>query len=161
MGFEYLASFAANQGFDIVSDQDSHHVELTLDWLQDPLTTKMFEDAEEYVSDFQTIPFAFQSHSHGLSTQAFKLDRGLAAMFTPTSTSTDPNSGDTFVSTMEAKDYPFFATQFHPEKVLEQWSDTTGLEHNWSSYELNKYFGQEFIKLARQNSNNPGTYEEV
>jgi hypothetical protein len=82
-------------------------------------------------------------------------------MFTPTSTSTDPTSGDTFVSTMESDLYPIMGTQFHPEKILEQWTDSEGLEHNWSAYELNKYFGEEFIKLARQSSNNPGTYEEV
>ena len=82
-------------------------------------------------------------------------------MYLATSTSTDPTSGDTFVSTLEAINYPIFGTQFHPEKVLEQWTDTEGLGHKWQAYELDKYFGQEFIKMARENANNPGTYEEV
>jgi len=70
-------------------------------------------------------------------------------MFTPTSTSTDPNSGDTFVATMEAMNYPIMGTNFHPEKELAQWTDGDGISHSWSAVTLNSYFGEEFIKLAR------------
>ena len=80
-------------------------------------------------------------------------------MFTPTSTSTDATEGTTFVATMEAKNYPIMGTNFHPEKVLGQWTD--GIEHKWAAYELNKYYGEELIKMARQNPTNPGTYEDV
>jgi hypothetical protein len=32
--------------------------------------------------------------------------------------------GQEFVSTLEARDYPFFASQFHPEKNMFEWSPT-------------------------------------
>jgi len=36
MGFEYLAGFAADVGMDILTDKDSSHIELTLNWLVEP-----------------------------------------------------------------------------------------------------------------------------
>ena len=33
------------------------------------------------------------------------------------------NEGTEFISAMEAKEFPFFATQFHPEKNSFEWAD--------------------------------------
>ena len=110
MGFEYLNAFAADAGMDILTELESHNIELTLDWLEDPVTTQMFEDAGADAQAFQTVPFAYQSHTYGVALSAYTTDAGLGAMFTPTSTSSDPNYGSTFVSTMEAKNYPIFGT---------------------------------------------------
>jgi len=52
----------------------------------------------------------FNHHKYGLSTEIFSEDAGLGSIFVPTSTSTDPVSGDTFVATMESPTYPFFGT---------------------------------------------------
>jgi hypothetical protein len=52
MGFEYLAAFASDYDMDVLSDQSSHNVELTLDWLTDPAETKMFGDAADRVQDY-------------------------------------------------------------------------------------------------------------
>ena len=74
----------------------------------DPTTdTKMFKDTpnpEYYSQEGMT----FNHHMYGVSVDAFTEDAGLGKIFRPTSTSTDPVSGDTFVATMESDDYPFF-----------------------------------------------------
>jgi len=49
-----------------------------------------------------------------------------------TSHSFMPN-GTAFVSSIEAKDYPIFATQFHPEKTLSLWVDGMNINHTWES----------------------------
>ena len=49
-------------------------------------------------------------HLHGIAYDTMFSDEGLNDMFTATSLSTDPESGDTFVASMEAKNYPFFGT---------------------------------------------------
>ena len=36
-------------------------------------------------------------------------------------TNTDKD-GLEFISALEAKDYPFYATQFHPEKIAYEWA---------------------------------------
>ena len=72
----------------------------------------------------------FNHHSFGIALDTFSTDEGLKIAFTPTSTSTDPVSGDTFVATMESPDYPFYGTQFHPEKILDMYNAET-IDHSW------------------------------
>jgi hypothetical protein len=55
----------------------------------------------------------------GLSARAFKASRALGAFFRVLSLSED-RDGAVYVSTMEARDYPITATQWHPEKVRER-----------------------------------------
>jgi carbamoylphosphate synthase small subunit len=50
-----------------------------------------------------------------MSPYIFKNDSDLSSFWDVTSISLMPN-GTSFVASIEAKDYPFFATQFHPEK---------------------------------------------
>ena len=69
-------------------------------------------------------------------------------MFKPTATSTDPVSGDTFVSAMESPDYPFMGVQFHPEKVGVMYNND-GINHSWESINYNRYFADRFIELVR------------
>ena len=90
----------------------------------------------------------YNSHSFGLALDTFEIDSGLGDMFTATSTSTDPDSGDTFVATMESEMYPFLATQFHPEKVITMYN-SDGLNHSWESVNYNRYFADRFMELAR------------
>jgi len=52
----------------------------------------------------------YNYHSYGVSLDTFKQDAGLGAMFTPTSLSTDNETGATFVATMESPNYPFYGT---------------------------------------------------
>lgn len=57
-----------------------------------------------------------------------------------------------FVATMEGKKYPFMGTQFHPEKVTQAWNDNYGINHSWESMELNKFFGDQFVSMARSSN---------
>lgn len=100
----------------------------------------------------------FNHHSFGLSLDVFSSDEGLKKAFTPTSTSTDPITGDTFVATMESPDYPIYGTQFHPEKILDMYNAET-IDHSWESVHYNRYFADRFVELARQNMNTCGDWE--
>lgn len=155
LGFENLATFASSSGSPLTT-QESHDKSLTLDFLVDPAQTAMFEliaDPAYYGVEAMT----FNSHSYGLSLDTFQNDAGLSSMFTPTSLSTDEETGYTFVATMESPNYPFYGTQFHPEKVLTQYN-SDGLNHDWTSVNYNRYFADRFIELARQNSNTCGDW---
>ena len=58
---------------------------------------------------------------------------------------------------MEAIDYPFFGTQFHPEKPSELWVDDA-INHTWESIKLNDHFSELFVKMARANPNTLGSF---
>jgi len=80
--------------------------------------------------------------------------------WTYTSTSKDGN-GREFVSSMEAKNYPFLATQFHPEKTTQVFYDGYGINHSWQSIKMNRYFADLFLQMARANTNSFGDFEET
>ena len=92
----------------------------------------MFAEFQYDIERFSKESMTFNHHSYAIGLEAFKEDAGLAAIFKPTSTSSDPISGDTFVATMEGIDYPFFGTLFHPEKVLVM-QNNANLNHSWWS----------------------------
>ena len=129
---------------------------MTIDFIVDPMTTKMFSELEnpEYLS-MEAI--TFNNRNWGITLDEFKKDAGLGRMFTPTSTSTDPLTGDTVVASMESPRYPFFGTQFHPEKALEMYN-SKAVDHSWASVKYNRYFADRFIEFARQNTNTCGDW---
>ena len=60
---------------------------------------------------------------------------------------------------MEAFNYPFFGTQFHPEKPSTMFSHPK-VNHSWASLEYNRFFADRFVELTRQNSNSCGDFSE-
>lgn len=66
------------------------------------------------------------------------------------STSTCPD-GTEFVSTLEAKNYPFFATQYHPEKNPYEWRIPASRTYNAVLSE--QYVFNLFTAVARKNKN--------
>ena len=62
---------------------------------------------------------------------------------------------------MESDKYPFFGTQFHPEKALNVFWPDNNINHSWVSEELNRYLADKFITLARENPNSYGDYSTV
>ena len=108
----------------------------------------------EYFSD---EAMTYNSHHYGIALETFTDDMGLEMMFRPTSLSTDAESGDTFVASMEAYNYPFFGTQFHPEKVLTLYNNGA-LDHSWKAVHYNRYFADRFMELARENTNSCGDF---
>ena len=151
-----MAIFASDSG----NPRSAHHVDeksMTIDFIVDPKTTKMFaeiEDPEYYSEEAMT----YNNRNNGISLDVFTTDSGLGAMFTPTSTTTDPITGDTVVATMESPNYPFYGTQFHPEKAFTMYNSDT-YDHSWASVHYNRYFGDRFVELARQNANTCGDFD--
>jgi gamma-glutamyl hydrolase len=61
------------------------------------------------------------------------------------------SDGVEFVSTVEAYDYPYFMTQYHPEKNSFEWNINAKRTYNAISVE--QKFINQFVKIARLNKN--------
>jgi len=72
----------------------------------------------------------------------------LTEFYEITTTSQDDN-GLTFVSSIEAKNYPFWGVQFHPEKILYEWLKPA-IPHSAAAVGASQYFGDFFINQARK-----------
>ena len=68
--------------------------------------------------------------------------------------------GEPFVNTYESTRYPFYGSQFHPEKAAYVFSPGFNLEHHDDYINLNRHFSEFFVQEARKNSNHYDTYHE-
>ena len=74
-------------------------------------------------------------------------------------TITFDEDGQEGVSTVEAKKYPIFAVQFHPENVLANFNPQWNMPHSVSATLLSQEFGRFFVTEARKNSHQFPTEE--
>merc|ERR1740128_175472 len=66
-----------------------------------------------------------------------------------------------YISTIEAKNYPFIGVQFHPEKNPFEWSlREPKIPHSGSAVNVANYFGRFFINLSRQSKHSFPASEE-
>lgn len=133
---------------------------MPLDFKEDPTSSKMFcSMPEDQIHALETGAYTYNSHSYSVSPTTMQEDEFLKEFWTVTATSKDANGVD-FVASMEGKDYPFMATQFHPEKIT-QVIKGEQINRTWDSVHINRHFGDLFVEMARANPNTWGTYEEV
>jgi len=65
----------------------------------------------------------------------------------------DDRIGFTFLTYIEAKKYPFYGTQFHPEKIQFEWNKDTGVDHGHDAVEFNSWLARFFVDECRKNDN--------
>uniref|UniRef100_A0A7S3CJB2 folate gamma-glutamyl hydrolase n=1 Tax=Strombidium rassoulzadegani TaxID=1082188 RepID=A0A7S3CJB2_9SPIT len=163
LGFERLAIFTASDPDNVLDHYGSQHESLSLDFRgKDPRASKMFCDAsEETIELFQSKKQTYNNHQYSIHPEKFESDQGLRQFWEVTSVSRGEASGSVeFVASMESKDYPIMATQFHPEKPTQVWK-AKGVDHSWESIQQNRHFADKLVKMARQNGNSFEDFEEL
>jgi gamma-glutamyl hydrolase len=158
LGYENMIAYTADEGFGSWGIYDYHAVSLPLTFLKKPEDTKMFKGLGKYAYEFAKNNFTYNSHHYGIAPETFKTDAGLAKFWDVTSESFMPN-GTAFTASIEAKNYPIFGTQFHPEKPSELWTDGLNINHSWESIELQEHFSRLLVEMARTNKNSFGDFE--
>ncbi|CDW75644.1 gamma-glutamyl hydrolase a-like [Stylonychia lemnae] len=133
---------------------------MSLEFVQDPRHTKMFNWLGEEAFLFENYNMTYNAHHQGMNPEKFKSDKGLSEIFHHTAISYMPD-GRPFVASVESDKYPFFGTQFHPEKAARVYREDLYIDHSWLSINLNKHFAEYFVYQTRQNPNNYGTYSET
>ena len=147
-----MCMFSSDDPANVVEKLTSFDTSLPMKFLTPPEKTKMFKGANN-LRAFEVVDFAYNSHTWATDPAKFKTDKGLKKMFRLTSTNTDPRTNLTFSATIEGVKYPFFSTLFHPEKQIYQQNQDCGYNRSKISIDLNRHFGDTFIKEARKNKN--------
>lgn len=62
-------------------------------------------------------------------------------------------NGKPFVSTVEGKIWPLYATQWHPEKAPWEWNPKWKIKRNDLAIQLSNYFGRYFVNECKYNEN--------
>ncbi|RWS09478.1 gamma-glutamyl hydrolase-like isoform X1 [Dinothrombium tinctorium] len=115
--------------------------------------TKMFEHAEDNVIEIlASRKVTYNYHDYCLTPANFSRS-GLDRYFTAISTSTDLRN-NTFISAIEANDYPFYAIHFHPEIVMYEFvktPDENRVPHDFRAIYVAQYFTRFFVNETRKN----------
>jgi len=84
------------------------------EWAQNSRLYNFF--SQDQIYGLGTVPMTYNSHDLYISVQDFYASEYLRENFNILSISMNQNKTVKFISTVEGKKYPIYATQFHPEK---------------------------------------------
>lgn len=128
-GFQLLSILAAQDQTVLLHDQyDSWNLSLPLRLTSEASTSRFFAGLPASVVKTLTTTNATQNlHHNGVLPSSFDTNANLKTVFKLLSTNVDLK-GKPFGSTMEGRTYPFYATQWHPERNQFDWGLAEGLD---------------------------------
>eukprot|EP00349_Pseudokeronopsis_sp_Brazil_P010984 CAMPEP_0202977222 /NCGR_PEP_ID=MMETSP1396-20130829/84129_1 /ASSEMBLY_ACC=CAM_ASM_000872 /TAXON_ID= /ORGANISM="Pseudokeronopsis sp., Strain Brazil" /LENGTH=175 /DNA_ID=CAMNT_0049715943 /DNA_START=481 /DNA_END=1005 /DNA_ORIENTATION=+ len=122
---------------------NSHH------WSINPETFETDAGLGDEAFFFEDHQFTYNSHHWSINPETFETDEGLKSMFHVTAISYMPEpDGRPIVASVESEKYPFFGTQFHPEKSTQVFLEDSGIDHSWLGIRMNAVFNDYFVYLA-------------
>ena len=77
-------------------------------------------------------------HHYGLPWTRYKSDKALSSFYMTTTTNVDMK-GLTFVSSIEARKYPFYGVQWHPEKINFWFTANGRINHSRNAVRVSQY----------------------
>lgn len=164
LGYENMVKYTSSIGWDILDHFYIDTASLPLQFVKLPMKTRFYENLGKQAFDFVKSNFTYNSHSWGMDPKKMMADKGLSSFWDLTAVSFMPNNGThpmPFVASIEAKKYPIFGTQYHPEKPSELWIDGKAINHAWESIDLQRHFSETFVKMSRAVKNSYGNWTET
>jgi len=151
-GHEELLILAANDTSVLDHDFESDDVSLSLKLTSSADESRLFKAMPEKLKTIVTSQdVTYNHHKGGITPNKFNNCKKLADFYRPLSTNVD-KKGKTFISTMEGKKYPFYGTQWHPEKAEFEWKEDKKFNHSGDSIELNSWMSRFFVSECRKNN---------
>jgi len=151
LGFQELLCLAANDTSILDGNFDSEDLTLALELTSAADNSKFFKAMPDNLKNIcvkQTV--TYNNHVHGIVPDHFNKIQKLVDFYDVLSNNEDKQK-KAFVSTIEAKNYPFFGTQWHPEKIQFEWNPNTVIDHSFDSVEFNGWVARFFVEECRQN----------
>jgi len=145
LGFELLSVLTAGSNY--LTNCDSF-TPRSLTFQTAAKSSRLFGNAPEDVLDTLANSASTANIHEMCLTEANFTNSRLSEFYDITTTSID-DAGLTFISSVEAKNYPFWGVQFHPEKVLYEWLKPT-IPHSAGAVDASQYFADFFINQARK-----------
>ena len=158
LGYELLMMAISNDINILDRLNSSNHV-LTIKFVSNE--TRIFENLEPILKNYsENTPSLYFNHHFGITPEHFISNPILNEIFVITSISKTEN-GTTFVSSVEAKELPFYGIQFHPEKSPFEWRKEIFASHSLEAIEISQHIADFFVDEARKNFHNFKTEKEA
>ncbi len=153
LGFEELSVLETGNGAVISDNVVATNLPLPLQLTSTAAQSRLFQSfPEALVTALATEALAFNSHEHGLLVSEYDSNSALNGFFDMLSFNDAP-AGEAFVSTMEARNYPFYGTQWHPEKNNFEWSQNSSysnIPHSPNAVLASEATARFFVSEARK-----------
>ncbi|XP_028401047.1 gamma-glutamyl hydrolase-like [Dendronephthya gigantea] len=159
LGFELLNVMVSGSS-SVLSPSDSENLPLPLDFTPDYRESKMFANISPRLAKYlSTAPTTINLHHNCVTSKTFTKEKKLRDFFRVLSTNIG-RKGTKFVSTMEGNKYPFYGSQWHPEKNPFEWTTALNIPHYAMSIEVTQYMSNFFVNQTRLNRHKFKSIEE-
>lgn len=133
-------------------------VEITAEGRQSRMFGNMPDHLVEFLKKERSM---FYNHRYGFNTSLLFEQPHISEFFTITAKGVD-NNGKEFIAGLEAKNYPIYTVQYHPERVLSEWLNMTdNLNHPEESAQAIIVQSMFLISEAKKNSNSFKNVEAI
>ena len=155
LGFE-LSAVAIAGSVDVLSQFDAENISLPLKFTDTAFSSQMLApwsaaDRASLLAYLSAENATENYHHFGVSPAAYSSSPALSSFYSLVATSTD-RLGQPFVAAWEARKYPFFAVQFHPERALYEWAPTEAIDHREATQAIMGRLGSAFVHAARRSA---------
>ena len=153
MGFQAIHIIEAPyQGSVVYGHFDGHNQPSTVSWSANVRNSRLYASLpDKTLKDAETKKITIQNHSDGVLPDAYSKFAELADAFEILGTAFD-KKGQRFVTTVEHKNYPIYAVQFHPEKTSYVWNPEIDAPHVSEARDLLQHYANFIVDESRQNS---------
>lgn len=151
LGFELLNYLAANQTLWMKACA-AEDVASPLTFLTGYNESRMFQNLDVSLMKVMRNNAVTINYHQWCITQQNYTSSGLNRFFKTLSLSKD-SRGLTYISSVEARNYPFYGVQFHPEKVLFEWvlsKSHHNIPHTEMAVKTSQYFANFFVNEAKK-----------
>jgi len=151
LGFEMMV-LMANEGKPYRAACNSTEQALPLELEEGWEESRLLGGASnEVIDQLTSLPVTVNFHRWCLTRENFTRD-AMDNFWSLLSVNSDLE-GMEFISTLEAKEFPFYATQFHPEKNMFEWAPWhTSIPHSREATSVSLYMVEYFVEEARKSS---------
>jgi gamma-glutamyl hydrolase len=153
LGFEFINVIVA-QTKDILTNFKAENILSPIFLVDDEIkSSKMFSIfSKSELINIQTESINNQNHKYGISLSQYDNRPELNQFYRITSTARDLDD-KTYIATVEAREFPIYGVQFHPEKTPFDRNPQDVISQTVEAIEISQRFAQFFVSEARKNDN--------
>lgn len=156
LGFEWLLQMTSKDTSILDHGYDAMNISLSLDFTSAP--SRIFQNASPLILEtFVSRNVTLNNHHSGIEPENFYAHPVLSAFYSVVAVNIDRQARP-FVSIIEAKNYPIYGVQFHPEKNMFEWGTYENgmpyevIDHEKDAVSASQYLADFFISQARRNT---------
>jgi len=154
MGFQFLAILTANKQSVLEGGFDSYNLPIPLDFTHLASNSRLFKGSSPQIMNWlATKDITMNNHRYSVTPTTFATNPVLSSFYDVLSVNVDRNNRP-FVSTFEAKKYPIYGVQWHPEKNAFEWNTQENLPHSEEAVLAAQYTANFFVNEARKSNTN-------